>query len=119
MTEPSRSSGTPTEDVLYAIQEAIDAPRLPFPDRHLRRGEEPDGLEARVTKLEAGIDFQRNIAEIKTELQIMRANARSGFRLALRHFPQSIPLQHSQVPCEGLTRASKTHSPFPPILSLR
>jgi hypothetical protein len=81
MTEPSRSSGNPTEDVLSAIQEAIDAPRLPFPDRHLRRGAEPDGIEARVTRLEAGIEFQRNIAEIKTELQILRANARSDFRL--------------------------------------
>jgi len=83
MTEPSRSSGNPTEDVLSAIQEAIDAPRLPFPDRGLRRGAEPDGLEARVARLEAGIEFQRNIAEIKTELQILRANARSDFRLIL------------------------------------
>jgi len=81
MTEPSRSSGNPTEDVLSAIQEAIDAPRLPFPERSLRRGAEPEGLEARVARLEAGIEFQRNIAEIKTELQIIRANARSDFRL--------------------------------------
>jgi hypothetical protein len=81
MTEPSRSSGNPTEDVLSAIQEAIDAPRLPFPDRNLRRGVEPEGLEARVARLEAGIEFQRDIAEIKTELQIIRANARSDFRL--------------------------------------
>jgi hypothetical protein len=81
MTEPSRSSGNPTEDVLSAIQEAIDAPRLPFPDRNLRRPAEPDGLEARVARLEAGIECQRNIAEIKTELQIIRANARSDFRL--------------------------------------
>jgi hypothetical protein len=81
MTEPPRPSGNPTEDVLSAIQEAIDAPRLPFPDRSLRRVAEPEGLEARVTRLEAGIEFQRNIAEIKTELQIMRANARSDFRL--------------------------------------
>jgi len=81
MTESPRSSRNPKEDVLSAIQEAIDAPRLPFPDRSWRRGAEPDGLEARVTKLEAAIEFQRNIAEIKTELQIMRANARSDFRL--------------------------------------
>ena len=81
MTEPSRSSGDPTEDVLSAIQEAIDAPRLPFPNRNLRRPAEPDGLEARVARLEAGIEFQRNIAEIKAELQIIRANARSEFRL--------------------------------------
>jgi hypothetical protein len=82
MTDPSRSSGNPTEDVLSAIQEAIDAPRLPFPDRNVRRGAEPEGVEARVAKLEAGIEYvQRNIAEIKTELQIMRGNARSDFRL--------------------------------------
>src|SRR6478735_2149001 len=83
MAEAPRSSGNPTEDVLSAIQEAIDAPRLPFPDRSLRRGAEPDGLEARVARLEAGIEFQRNIAEIKTELQILRGNARSDFRLIL------------------------------------
>jgi hypothetical protein len=81
MTEPSRSSGNPTENVLSAIQEAMDAPRLPFPDRNLRRPAEPDGLEARVARLEAGIEFQRNMAEIKTELQIIRTNARSDFRL--------------------------------------
>src|SRR5258708_37122144 len=81
MTEPARSSGNPTEDVLSAIQEAIDAPRLPFPDRSPRRPAEPDGLEARVAKLEAGIDFQRAIAQIKSELQIGRANVGSGFRV--------------------------------------
>ncbi|HEX3162752.1 MAG TPA: hypothetical protein VHQ92_09245 [Pseudolabrys sp.] len=54
---------------------------MPFPDRNLRRPAEPDGLEARVARLEAGIEFQRNIAEIKAELQIIRANARSEFRL--------------------------------------
>ncbi len=68
--------------MLSAIQEAIDAPRLPFPDRTLRRGAELEGVEARVAKLEAGIEYvQRNIAEIKTELQIMRGNARSDLRL--------------------------------------
>jgi hypothetical protein len=81
MTELRQSSGNPTEDVLSAIQEAIDAPRLPFPDRNLRRGAEPAGLEARVAKLEAAVEFQRSIAEIQTELQILRANARSDFRL--------------------------------------
>ena len=81
MTDPPRSSANPTEDVLAAIQDVIDTPHLPFPDRTLRRSAEPDGLEARITKLEAGIEFQRNIAEIKTELQILRANARSDFRI--------------------------------------
>ncbi len=84
MTEPPRSSGkNPTEDVLSAIQEAIDAPRLPFPDRSVRRGAEPDSLEARVTRLETVIKFQRNLAEIKTELEMMRTDARSDFRLIL------------------------------------
>ena len=81
MTESPRPSRNPTQDVLSAIQEAIDAPRLPFPDRNLRRGGEPAGLEARVAKLEAAVEFQRSIAEIRTELQILRANARSDFRL--------------------------------------
>jgi len=84
MTEPPRSSvKNPTEDVLSAIQEAIDAPRLPFPDRSARRGAEPDSLEARVTRLETVIKFQRNLAEIKTELEMMRTDARSDFRLIL------------------------------------
>ena len=81
MTEPPTSSANPTDHVLAAIQDVIDTPRLPFPDRTIRRSGETDGLEARVTKLEAGIEFQRDIAEIKTELQILRANARSDFRL--------------------------------------
>jgi hypothetical protein len=81
MTEMPRSPANPTEDVLAAIQDVIDTPRLPFPDRTIRRGAETDGLEARVAKLEAGIEFQREIAEIKSELQILRANARSDFRI--------------------------------------
>jgi hypothetical protein len=81
MTEPPKSFANPTEGVLAAIQGAIDAPRLPFPDRPIRRSIEPTGLEARVTKLEAAMEFQQNIAEIKTELQILRANARSDFRI--------------------------------------
>jgi hypothetical protein len=81
MTDPQRSPANPTEDVLAAIQDVIDTPRLPFPDRTIRRSAETDGLEARIAKLEAGIEFQREIAEIKTELQILRANARSDFRL--------------------------------------
>ena len=82
MTEPPTSSANPTtDDVLAAIQDVIDTPRLPFPDRTIRRSEETGGLEARITRLEAEIEFQRDIAEIKTELQILRANARSDFRI--------------------------------------
>ena len=82
MTEPPRSSvKNPTEDALSAIQEAIDAPRLPFPGKSARRGAEPNSLETRVAKLEAGIELQRYLAEIKTELQIIRANARDDLRL--------------------------------------
>ncbi|MDO9460113.1 MAG: hypothetical protein Q7N95_08375 [Alphaproteobacteria bacterium] len=82
MKDPSKSSGNPTEDVLSTIQEVIDAPRLPFPARNVPRAAEPEGIEARVAKLEAGIDYvHRSIVEIKTELQIMRGNARSDFRL--------------------------------------
>ena len=84
MTEPSRASApNPTDKVLSAIQEAIDAPRLPFPDRSGRRAAEPAGLEARVTRLETVIEFQRNLSEIRTELETMRTDARSAFRLIL------------------------------------
>lgn len=51
MTDPPTSSANPTEDVLAAIQDVIDTPRLPFPDRTVRRLAETDGLEARITKL--------------------------------------------------------------------
>jgi hypothetical protein len=81
MTEPPRLSENPTEDVLAAIQEVIDAPRLPFPDRGTRRPAELGGLEARIARLEAILEFQRDIAEIKAELQIIRAKARSSFWL--------------------------------------
>ena len=81
MTDPSTPPANPTEDVLAAIQDVIDTPRLPFPDRTIRPRAETDGLEARIAKLEAGIEFQRNIAEIHTELQVLRANARSDFRI--------------------------------------
>lgn len=54
---------------------------MPFPDRSVRRGAEPEGLEARVTRLETVIEFQRNLAEIRTELETMRIDARSDFRL--------------------------------------
>jgi hypothetical protein len=82
MTEPPRPAN-PTEDVLAAIQGVIDTPRLPFPDRGLRRPAELGGLEARIARLEAILEFQRDIADIKAELQSMRAKARSSFWLIL------------------------------------
>jgi hypothetical protein len=78
---PPTSSANPTEDVLAAIQDVIDTPHLPFPDRTISRSAEMNALEARIAKLEAGIEFQRDILEIKAELQILRANARSDFRI--------------------------------------
>jgi len=81
MTDAPKSPANPTEDVLAAIQEVIDTPRLPFPDRAIGRSAETTALEARIAKLDAGIEFQRDILEIKTELQILRANARSDFRV--------------------------------------
>src|SRR5438132_575093 len=82
MTEPSRASTDPTEDVLSSIQKAIDATHLPFPNS-VRRHAEPEGLEARVTRLETVIEFQRNLAEMKAELETMRADARSYFWIIL------------------------------------
>ena len=81
MSEPPQPTENPTEDVLAAIQGVIDAPRLPFPDRGLRRPTEPGGLEARIARLEAVLEFQRDIADIRAELQIMRTKARSSFWL--------------------------------------
>ena len=81
MTEPSRPTENPTEDLLTAIQGVIDAPRLPFPDRGLPRPADLGGLEARIARLEAILEFQRDIADIKADLQIMRAEARSSFWL--------------------------------------
>jgi hypothetical protein len=81
MAEHHRPAESPTEDVLAAIQGVIDAPRLPFPARDLSPKTAPGGLEARIARLEAILEFQGDIAAIKAELQIMRAKARSGFWL--------------------------------------
>ena len=51
------------------------------PDRGPRRPADPGGLEARIARLEAILEFQQDIAEIKAELQLMRAKARSSFWL--------------------------------------
>jgi hypothetical protein len=90
MTDSSQSSRDPTADVLSAIQEAIDAPHLPFPDRDprwqadLKEAADESGTEARVAKLQEVIeDLQRDIAEIKTELLILRSDMRSGLRWVL------------------------------------
>ena len=87
MTNPSQSSRDPTVDVLSAIQEVIDAPHLPFPDRDPRWQIDPandSGTEARVAKLQGVIeDVQRDIAAIKTELLALRTNIRSYLRWVL------------------------------------
>ena len=81
MTESPRPTENPTAEVLAAIQGVIDAPRLPFPDRGQRRPAELGGLEARIARLETILEFQQDTADIKAELQIMRAKARSSFWL--------------------------------------
>jgi hypothetical protein len=87
MTDSSQSSRDPTADVLSAIQEAIDSPHLPFPNRDprwqadLKGAADESGTEARVAKLQGVIeDVQRDIAEIKTELLILRSDIRSDLR---------------------------------------
>jgi hypothetical protein len=87
MTDPSQSSRDPTADVLSAIQEVIDAPHLPFADQDprwqtdLKGGADESGTEARVAKLRGVIeDVQRDIAEVKTELLILRSDIRSDLR---------------------------------------
>jgi hypothetical protein len=83
MTDSSQSSRDPTADVLSAIQEAIDAPHLPFPDRDPRWQADLKGAadESGVAKPQGVIeDVQRDIAEIKTELLTLRSDIRSDLR---------------------------------------
>jgi hypothetical protein len=87
MVDRPQSSRDPTQDVLAAIQEVIDAPHLPFPDGNplwqtdVRGAADERATDARVAQLEELIEYvQRDIAEIKTELETLR---RSDLHLAL------------------------------------
>jgi hypothetical protein len=87
MVDRPQSSRDPVQDVLAEIQEVIDAPHLPFPDRNplwqtdVKGAAEKRATEARVAQLEELTEYlQRDIAEIKTELEIL---TRSDLHLAL------------------------------------
>jgi hypothetical protein len=86
MVDRPQSSRDPTQDVLAAIQEVIDAPHLPFPDADTLwksdvKGEDERATDARVAQLEELIEYvQRDIGEIKTDLEILK---RSDLHLAL------------------------------------
>jgi len=87
MVDRPQSSGDPTHDVLAAIQEVIDAPHLPFPDGNplwqtdVKKAGDERATDARLAQLEELIEYvQRDIAEIKTDLEILR---RSDLHLAL------------------------------------
>jgi hypothetical protein len=87
MVDRPQSSRDPVQDVLAEIQEVIDAPHLPFPDRNplwqtdVKGAAEKWATEARVAQLEELTEYlQRDIAEIKTELEIL---TRSDLHLAL------------------------------------
>jgi hypothetical protein len=87
MVNRPQSSRDPVQDVLAEIQEVIDAPHLPFPDRNplwqtdVKGAAEQRATEARVAQLEELTEYlQRDIAEIKTELEIL---TRSDLHLAL------------------------------------
>ena len=87
MVDRPQSSRDPTQDVLAAIQEVIDAPHLPFPDENprwqtdIKRAGDERATDARVAQLEELIEHvQRDIVEIRTELEILR---RSDLHLAL------------------------------------
>ena len=87
MVDRPQSSGDPTQDVLAAIQEVIDAPHMPFPDGNplwqtdLREVGDESATDVQLAQLEERIeDVQRDIAEIKAELEILR---RSDLHLAL------------------------------------
>ena len=87
MVDRPQSSRDPVRDVLAEIQEVIDAPHLPFPDGNplwqteVRGAADERATDARVAQLEELIEYvQRDIAEIKTDLEILR---RSDLHLAL------------------------------------
>ena len=86
MVDRPQSSRDPTQEVLAAIQEVIDAPHLPFPDANPfwktdKGAEDERATDARVAQLEELIEYvQRDIAEIKSDLEILK---RSDLHLAL------------------------------------
>jgi hypothetical protein len=87
MMDRPQSSRDPTQAVLAEIQEVIDTPHLPFPDGNplwqtdVKGAGDEIATDARVAQLEELIEYvQRDIAEIKTELEILR---RSDLHLAL------------------------------------
>jgi hypothetical protein len=88
--QSSKSSRDPTQDVLAAIQEVIDAPHLPFRETNplwqtdLKGAADERATDEREAKLEALTEYvQRDIAEIKTELEILRRDIRSDLNSAL------------------------------------
>ena len=87
MVDRPQSSRDPVRDVLAEIQEVIDAPHLPFPDGNplwqteVKGAGDERATDARMAQLEELIEYvQRDIAEIKTDLEILR---RSDLHLAL------------------------------------
>jgi hypothetical protein len=73
------------QDVLAEIQEVIDAPHLPFPDGNppwqtdVKGAGDDRATDARAAQLEELIErVQRDIAEIKTDLEILRRSDFSG-----------------------------------------
>ena len=76
MVDRPQSSRDPTQDVLAAIQEVIDAPHLPFPDGNplwktdVKKAGDERATDARLAQLEELIEYvQRDIAEIKTTIR--------------------------------------------------
>ena len=87
MVDRPQSSRDPTQEVLAAIQEVIDAPHLPFPDANpfwqtdVKGAGDDRATDARIAQLEELIEYvQRDIAEIKSDLEILK---RSDLHLAL------------------------------------
>jgi len=87
MVDRPQSSRDPTQEVLAAIQEVIDAPHLPFPDGNppwqagVKGAGDDRATDARIAQLEELIEYvQRDIAEIKTDLEILK---RSDLHMAL------------------------------------
>jgi hypothetical protein len=87
MADRPQSSRDPTQKLLAEIQEVIDAPHLPLPDGNpfwrtdVKGARDDRATDAQVAQLEELIEYiRRDIAEIKTDLEILR---RSDLHLAL------------------------------------
>jgi hypothetical protein len=72
----------PYQDNIVNLNERLSAQAIPEPLKTGGSDGTFNGMEARVAKLEAGIEhIQRDATEIKTDIRGLRGEARTDFRL--------------------------------------